>query len=121
MSIDQDDISAARRVIAAASPEPKVWGLFRSDTHEGALEQFAENHHYGPPGPTHLVAFTRDESVPIETFALTMAITGNGPTSEANAKYIVGSFDPVVGWGACLDEIERLRGILIGPVKLRKA
>lgn len=43
---------------------------------------------------------------------LVVAITGNGPTSEANARAIAGMFDPVMGWEAALVEVAKLRSEL---------
>jgi hypothetical protein len=56
--------------------------------------------------------------------ALYLCLTGNGPTSAANARYIAGSFDPVAGWEAALREVRRLQRLhteLLSSMKLRHA
>lgn len=119
--ITDSDITAALEVVDAASKDEKQWAIWTGV--DDPVAKFAENYKNGPPGDVHLVAMRRDAETPIEVHAITMAITGNGPTSEANAKYIISSFDSVAGWGAALREVRRLSEVnarLLG-LKLRKA
>jgi hypothetical protein len=112
------DIEAARAVIAAASGGPKRWvtnvpgGQGGKSVEEQVLEMFTK---HGPEVACHGVAMPVDGQ-PVESLddgeALYVCLTGNGPTSAANARYIAGSFDPVAGWAAALDEVERLRARL---------
>lgn len=113
--ITDDDIAKARSVIAAASKGPAAWtvngpGRAGQTVEEQVREMFAPG-----GGECHGVAMPLP-GAPIESLdggeALYLCLTGNGPTSAANARYIAGSFDPVAGWSAALDEIERLKAEL---------
>lgn len=108
------DIEKARKTIAAASKGPKRWttnvpgGQGGKTVEEQVCEMFAK----GDGVECHGVAMPVDGQ-PVESLdggeALYLCLTGNGPTSAANARYIAGSFDPVAGWEAALDEVSRLR------------
>lgn len=119
-----DDITAALEVCDAASKGEKVWGIIKGETQEEVIPCIVENYTSNQAVDAHMVAMVVDDATPIETKCLTMAITGNGPTSEANAKYIVASFGPIAGWAAALREVRRLKRLnseLLGSMKLRKA
>lgn len=109
------DIAAARALIAKASTGPKHWVVNVPDgdrTVETQLRAMFDLEPAAPVAECHGVA-TPVDGLPVESLdggeALYLCITGNGPNSAANARYIVGSFDPIAGWSAALDEIERLR------------
>jgi hypothetical protein len=122
--VEEQDITAALDVIHAASKGNKVWGLIKGETQEEVIPRIVENYTNNAAVGAHVVAMVIDEATPIETKCLTMAITGNGPTAEANAKYIVASFDPVIGWEAALREVRRLQrenSELLSSMKLRHA
>lgn len=109
------DIEAAREIIAAASKGPKRWvtnvpgGQGGKTVEEQVREMFAQR---DPEAECHGVAMPVDGQ-PVESLeggeALYLCLTGNGPASAAHARYIAGSFDPIAGWAAALDEIVRLR------------
>lgn len=113
-----DDIAAAREIIASASSGPKRWvtnvpgGKGGKTVEEQIREMFAK---HDADVACHGVAMPVDGE-PVESLdggeALYLCLTGNGPTSAANARYIAGSFDPVAGWEACLAEIVRLRALI---------
>lgn len=103
------DLSAIRACIAAASSErPLLYGRIGPTSHDAVIADFAIAIRRGPETGVFVVHYPVEDSGDGATSAF-VAITGNGPRSEANAKYIVNSFDPVLGWGACVDEIARLR------------
>lgn len=123
-----EDISKALDLIDGASKGEKQWGIWPGTGNgvgaDNPVARFAENYHNGPAGDVNVVVMRRDAETPIEVHAITLAITGNGPTSEANAMYIIGSFDPVTGWEAALREVRRLRRHnteLLQGMRLRKA
>ena len=109
--IDAETIRRAREIIAAASKPPYTVGSIAGETNDAVLRVVAEMLAQGE-GRCFTVVIPDGEH-DIEKKSLSVAITGNGPTSEANAKYIFHSHDPVGGWAACLDEIERLQRKLI--------
>jgi len=109
VSIDPETIKRAREIIAAASKPPYVVGTLRGDEHAAHVAIFTEMLALAPDRLKCWTVVIPDGEKPIEEFSLSVAITGNGPTSEANALYIKHSHDPVGGWAACLDEIDRLR------------
>lgn len=122
--LTEQDITAALDVIHAASKGPKIWSVYKGDTQEEVIPRIVENYTNNTAVRAHAVAMVIDDVTPIETKCLTMAITGNGPTAEANAKYIVASFDPVAGWEAALREVRRLQrwnSELLSSMKLRHA
>lgn len=106
-----DDIKAARAVIAAASKGPKRM-VVNVPGEQSVAEQVRQMFAASPSEECHGVAMPL-EGLPVESLeggeALYLCITGNGPTSAANARFIAGSFDPVAGWEAALNEVERLR------------
>lgn len=105
--IDPDTIARAREIIAAASKPPYTLGTIAGENIEQHVEVLREMLAAGDGPPVALVIPDGDK--PIEKSSLAVAITGNGPTSRANALYFLHSHDPVGGWAACLDEIERLQ------------
>lgn len=126
----EEDIALALETIDAASKGPKRWvtnvpgGQGGKTVEEQVREMFAKR---GPDTACHGVAMPIG-GCPIESLedgdALYLCLTGNGPTSAANARYIVGSFDPVAGWEAALREVRRLRREqheLLSSMKLRHA
>jgi hypothetical protein len=106
------DIQAARAVIAAKTPGPATWAHGDNETEEQAVEYFLLAYRAGKErtGQTglHVVEVDRRD----DGTCLWFAVTGNSTDSAANARYIVGSFDPVAGWAAALDEVVRLRALL---------
>ena len=110
-----DDIERALEVCDAASTGPAVWAADHDDTEESAVAMFLEHYRKAMvvtgSAVLHQVDLPDARTAPDGT-ALCMAITGNGPTSAANARYIAGSLDPVAGWAAALRECRRLRQLL---------
>lgn len=105
--IDSSTIARAREIIAAASKPPYTLGTIAGETIDEHIAVLREMLAAGDGPPVTLVIPDGDKD--IEKSSLAVAITGNGPTSRANALYILHSHDPVGGWAACLDEIERLQ------------
>ncbi len=79
------DLDKLEALAAAATPGG-VFGRFRSNDPADQLAQFHETLVHGA-GPIWCVCVPVDDGSPIEQEALYTAITGNGPTSEANAKF----------------------------------
>lgn len=125
----EQDIVAALEVCEAASSGPKRWvtnvpGTDGKSVAEQVSEMFAKQ---DPVKICHGVAMPLNGQ-PVESLdggeALYLCLTGNGPTSAANARYIAGSFDPVAGWEAALREVRRLQRLhteLLSSMKLRHA
>lgn len=108
-SHQETDLAAIRKVIIAASPErPMLWGRTKPTSHDDVIAEIAVAIRRGPEIGATIVHFPVEDDGDGAT-SVFVAITGNGPRSQANAEYIVNSFDPVLGWGACVDEIEVLR------------
>lgn len=119
MKIDEDIIRQARAIIDEATKAPTYYtGLFRSNVPDEQVAQFRETIAKHPAGPVHAVCVAVNDHTPVEDEALFVAITGNGPTSHANARYIKHSFDPVGGWRAAIDEVERLRDVIRRAAKV---
>lgn len=74
----------ALRLAKGATPGPYIWARTKQDTRQGCIDWYAENYDHGVEGPIHAVVVP-DGDAPIEELCKTVAITGNGPTSEANA------------------------------------
>jgi len=108
MSVDADMLKLWREVATASTPNLGK-GLFRDDTHAGQLAQFKETIEKHPEGQCWAVCCPVGDGTPIEDEALFAAITGNGPTSEANARFFAGARDAFL---MAIDEIERLKGLL---------
>jgi hypothetical protein len=106
------DIIAAREIIRAASKGPALWVADLSETEETAVARFREHYRLAKEATGSAVLHQVDLDAGDEHGAFCMAVTGNGPTSAANARYIAGSLDPVAGWGAALAEVVRLRAKL---------
>jgi hypothetical protein len=105
------DIKAARAVIEAASPErPMLYGRTKTMTYDETIAEFAVALRRGPEVGAVVVHFPAEDNGD-GAESVFVAMTGNGPKAEDNARYIASSFDPVCGWGACVDEIERLRAL----------
>lgn len=100
--IDAETIKMLRDLATAATPST-VHGMFRSDERDEQIAQFAETLDYGS-GKCWVVC-APVEGKPIEEEALYSAITGNGSTSEANAKFYAHARHNML---LLLDEIEIL-------------
>ena len=86
------DLDALAAAVERMSPAPWHWGLSPAETRTEVLAYFAATYDGGVPGsgngPIH-VAVIPDGDKPLQESALFTAITGNGPTSKANALGIV--------------------------------
>jgi hypothetical protein len=119
-AIDDELIARAREIIAAASPAPYHLGTFgRGQEARDKIAAFHVKAEVTADGAERDTLFVWVEDPepppdedPSEPSSLVVALTGNGPRSEANARYILHSHDPIGGWGACLNEIERLRNTI---------
>lgn len=98
-----EQIQRARSLINSASKGPAVWAADPDDTHDKAVARFAEHLSKSDLSVCHIVEVMSDDEMRC------LAMTGNGPTSAENARYIVGSLDPAIGWAATLDEVDRLQ------------
>lgn len=97
------DLSQMRELIAAASPPPVDWGCVRGKSVEQHVEDFRGS-------------MSADTAVGVDLHGVylggtetVVCHTGNGPTSEANAKLITFALNNL---GKLVDEIERLRRIV---------
>lgn len=103
------DIATALEVVELASKGPAVWAADQHDTEETAVARFLAHYRLAKAATQSEVAHQVDLHDVDSDGAFCMAVTGNGPTSAANARFIAGSLDPVAGWGAALREVRRLR------------
>lgn len=78
-------LSELERLHAEATPGP--WTPGHNPDDREPMSYIAEAYQYGPPGRVHLVCVPAGDA-DINDEALFTAITGNGPTSEANAALI---------------------------------
>lgn len=99
-TISDDQLSAWMEVAGAASPTALQYGPSRGDGREFILDAYNK----GPAGSVHTVWYGDPDD------ALIVAVTGNGPTSEANAKHIAWSSPRNVT--ALIAEVRRLRAKL---------
>ena len=101
------------REVALASSDNLTTGIFRSDEVEDQIAQFRESIALIEPKSEHMwvVASTdpKTPDAPITEKALYAAITGNGPTSEANARFFAGARVALL---EAIDEIERLQYVI---------
>lgn len=81
MSIPVDDLIRWRTVAESASPDAFQYGPSGDDGRSFLVECYDK----GQAGPVHAVWFGDSDD------SLIVAITGNGPTSEANARHIAWS------------------------------
>lgn len=79
-----DEIAARE---AKATEGEWLWTLTKQTTRAEVLAHFTEIYDGGEEGPLHGCGVPAPGGT-IEEGCLTTAITGNGPTSEANAKFI---------------------------------
>jgi hypothetical protein len=100
--IADDLLAELRSITLAASMYDWTWAHSGTETHEAAVEYFTESVRQSDVTDLELVVFEDDGG---ET--LTVAYTGNGPTSEANARFICAA--QPINVIRLLDEIERLR------------
>lgn len=113
--ITDDDINAAFAVCDAASKGPAVWAADNADTVESAIARFLE-HYRKARAVTDSPVCHQVDLAGAGRGAHCVAITGNGPTSAANAQFIAGALDPIAGWAAALREVRRLRTLTGGAL-----
>jgi hypothetical protein len=80
-----DQLREWQAVTDAATAGP--WTPGHNPPDREPIAYIAEAYSYGPPGTMHLVCVPFEDK-PMDEEALFTAITGNGPTSEANARFI---------------------------------
>lgn len=103
--IDQGVLDDLRRIALAASMYDWLWSHSGTTTHEEAIEYFAQSVRHSDVADLDLVVFEDDGGE-----SRTVAYTGNGPTSGANARFMCAA--QPVNVIRLLDEIARLkRGI----------
>lgn len=120
----EDDIKNALDIIHTASKGPAVWTADPADMEEAAIARFLVHYRLARAATGSEVLHQVDVPADDGGAAFCMAVTGNGPTSRANARYIAGSLNPVAGWEASLREVRRLRREvhqLLSGTKLRHA
>jgi hypothetical protein len=100
--IDQGLLDELRRITLAASMYDWQWTHSGTETHEAAVEYFAQSVRHSGVTDLELVVFEDDGGD-----VLTVAYTGNGPTSEENARFICAA--QPVNVIRLLDEIARLK------------
>lgn len=90
MGITSEQIHKWREVAAAASQDGWQFGATRETEPDDVVRVMRETYERGPAGPVWCVHFPEPtvSRPPDAVGSLYVAITGNGPTSEANAKYI---------------------------------
>lgn len=101
--IDDNLLSELRSIALAASMYDWEWGQSGTETHEAAVEYFAESVRQSDRTDLNLIAYNDDGEIPF-----IVAYTGNGKDSEANARFICAA--QPVNVIRLLDEIARLRG-----------
>ena len=114
-----DDLDRYEALAVAASANCSI-GLFRSDSREDQALQFAESLALSPEGPIYIVYSKGvvSDFDPAGVIPLYSAITGNGPTSEANAEfYSVARENSIV----LIAEVRRLRALLAEQIEYSKA
>lgn len=88
-------LSALRAAYSEATPGPLAWGISPA---EDELARHADHLSYGA-GPSHIVYAPEHPATRIgpdpknPEHVAVVAVTGNGPTSEANAKFIIEATD----------------------------
>jgi len=100
--IDDAVLSDLRKIALAASMYDWAWGHAGTETHEDAVAYFADMVRQSDKTDLQLVVFEDDGG---EVFSV--ALTGNGPNSEANARFIA-SAQPI-NIVRLVDEIRRLK------------
>lgn len=105
-----------RKRAEVATPGPWLWALF--DEAKDPLEWIRECLSYGS-GPVHLTwcpehPLTKGQH-PRPEHAVVPAITGNGPTSEANAKFLAAAREDIP-W--LLGQINELENALKSRMKI---
>jgi hypothetical protein len=106
-------IDRAREIIAAATRPPYALGTIAGAGPEEWIAALTKMILAGDAGqPPYTLVVPDPDEPDLEKSSLSVAITGNGPTSRANALYLLHSHDSVGGWLACLDEVVLLRGLL---------
>jgi len=92
-----------RGLCEAATPGP--WHFGRSPDNVDAVQYFARGYAAGPPTPVFLVCVPSGDK-PMNDEARFTAITGNGPTSEANALAITAMRNALPSLLTALDAAE---------------
>jgi hypothetical protein len=103
--IAQPVLDELRRITLAASNYDWEWWHSGTETQEAALSYIADILAHSDRTDLNLVGFTDDGEIPF-----TVAITGNGKDSEANARFMCAA-QPVNVF-RLLDEIARLRALI---------
>lgn len=97
------DIATMRELISAASQPPVDWGCVRGKTVEEHVADFRDSMSADTAAGVDL------HGVYLGGTEIVVCHTGNGPTSEANAKLITFALNNL---GRMVDEIERLRRVV---------
>lgn len=103
--IDDSVLAELRTIALTASMYDWSWGHSCTETQEAALEYMAGMLSHSDRTDLQLVIFEDDGG---DTKAV--AITGNGPNSEANARFMCAA--QPVNVVRLLDEIKRLKALL---------
>ncbi len=111
--IPKEGIEEALAVIAAGSKGPAIWCADLNDTEETAVARFLSHYRLAKEVTGSDVIHQVDLDARDGNGAFCMAVTGNGPTSAANARMIAGMLDPVAGWEAALRSVLVLQERLV--------
>jgi hypothetical protein len=98
-------IDEALEVCRAASRGPARWAANRAETRETALERFTKHLDLAKEVTGSFVTHQVDLEAGDDDGGFCLAVTGNGPTSAANARFIAGAVHPEYGWEASLRTI----------------
>jgi len=88
LRLDQDDIDSLQRLLGGTSKQPLLCGALRESTHEEIVAYFAETLSKEPSAKCWAVWYQApDKDNPEQEGSYIVSITGNGPTSEGNARF----------------------------------
>jgi hypothetical protein len=105
MNMSKSEWDKDREVIEAATEGPWYWFTTGDKARTEVVDYLRRAYEANSEATVHGCCVPNGDH-PLTEEALFTAVTGNGPTSEANAKFIVCAR---TRWPAALDEIERLR------------
>lgn len=87
--LDRNAIDALRKLLGGASSQPLLVGALRESTHEEIVAYFANTLSKEPETKCWAVWYQApDKDNPEKEGSYIVAITGNGPTSHGNAKFL---------------------------------
>lgn len=103
LSTIDDGIAEIERLLSASTPERWEWAKYESDSLQAAQELLAKSAAHAPESHT-LWGVTSLDNAGQERV---VAFTGNGPTSEENARFLANAPDAIRWLIAQLREVPR--------------